>query len=72
VKSFRKIAAIATMFVMLASTSVSAHAHFGGGDHYRPPGVRCYGTCTAHTIFFPSNAPVEITHHCECGASKKD
>jgi len=59
-KSIKKFAAIVTVFVMLGSTSISAHANcFGGGDHYRDPGVRCYGACFHTTIGVDGT-----THNC--------
>jgi len=45
-KSIKKILPIAMMFVVLATSSISAHAAcYVSGEHYRPPGVRCYGAC---------------------------
>jgi len=67
-KSIKKFAAIVTVFVMLGSTSVSANAsfHFGDGNHYRDPGIRCYGGC-----FHPDTGIFGIVHQCTvCGQKR--
>ncbi|MCL2253137.1 MAG: hypothetical protein FWC09_01710 [Lachnospiraceae bacterium] len=64
-KSIKKILPIAMMLVVLATSSISAHAssHFGGGDHYRPPGVRCYGSCI-HPGYEDNGVFIIIGHRC--------
>jgi len=68
-KKIKKIVAIATVFVMLAANSISVFAAgcYGDGNHYRPPGVRCYGRCEIHIIIsddFGNKMTVHVCNQC--------
>ncbi|MCL2253135.1 MAG: hypothetical protein FWC09_01700 [Lachnospiraceae bacterium] len=69
-KSIKKILPVAMMIVVLATNSISAYAAcFGGGDHYRPPGVRCYGSCI-HPGYEANGVYYLVGHMCKepsCG-----